>query len=171
MAKEKIYLENLTNRDIIFRNFRGEEDKFNAKGHRVFTVIIRDEKMAKKFEEDGWRINWKEDMDGDPVARLKVNVSYRFTAPKIVLISDGKKSLLDENDVSKLDGLDYENVDMVINGSWYEDRMSAYLDEMYVTVEESIFAKKYADIPEVGGCGHCDICDKGCEDGFVPFDV
>lgn len=171
MAKEKIYLEDLGNSDIIFRNFRGEADKYNDKGRRMFTVIIRDEKLAKKFDEEGWRISWKENQDGDPVARLKVNVSYRFTEPKIVLISDGKKSLLKEDDVAKLDGLDYKTVDMVVNGSWFEDRMSAYLDEMYVTVEESIFAKKYADIPEVGGCGHCDICDKGCEDGYVPFDM
>lgn len=171
MAKDKLYLENLGNRDIIFRNFRGEEDKFNQKGHRVFTVIIRDEKMAKKFDEEGWRINWKEDMDGNLEARLKINVSYRFVAPKIVLISEGRKSLLEENDIARLDSLDYANVDLVVNGSWFEDRMSAYLDEMYVTIEESIFAKKYADVPEIGGCGHCDICDKGCEDGFVPFDA
>ena len=43
---------------IIFRNFSGEETKFNPKGKRNFCVILPSRDMAEDLQNRGWNIKY-----------------------------------------------------------------------------------------------------------------
>ena len=115
----------IENARIMFRNFRGEETKYNRAGNRNFCVVIPDADQAQKLGEDGWNV--------------------RILPPRA-------KTKLDEESVSSLDYAEIRNVDLVISPSKWEvngkSGIKAYLKTMYVTIEEDVFAEKYADEEE-----------------------
>lgn len=145
-------LANVTieNAQLRFLNFRGEEDKFNAKGNRNFAVLLPED-VAGQMMEDGWNVKqFKDSPDGEPGAYY-IQVSVRYDAgrpPKIVLITSGNRSYLDEQTVEMLDYADISNVDLVLNPySWSAPTGSgvkAYLKTMFVTIAEDELERKYS---------------------------
>ena len=149
MVNNSITIENA---DIGFRNFSGEEGKFNPAGSRNFCVFF-DEDMGKTLEDDGWKIRWldpKEEGDA-PTAILQVKVNYNNIPPQIMLVTSGGKTILDEDSVGMLDWAEIENVDIIIRPyNWNvngKTGVAAYVKSMYVTIIEDEFAHKYEDIP------------------------
>lgn len=147
----------IQNARIKFRNFSGKEAKYNAAGKRVFSVVLPTE-YATRLEEDGWNIRWydpdPEDDPSDPgEARIKVEIRFENRPPKIVQITSRGQTRLDETTVGMLDYADFKNVDVVIRPYNWEvngkSGVKAYLKELYVTIEESVFAEKYADVPMI----------------------
>ena len=137
---------------LIFKNFAGEESKFNRRGNRNFCVVLEQED-AMNLMDAGWNIkelNTRE--DEEPLYYLQTSVSFDNIPPKVVLISGRTKTMLDDTTIDTLDYAEIANVDLIIRPYHWEVNgktgIKAYLKTMYVTVEVDEFADKYEDIEE-----------------------
>ena len=149
MAKKYIDDIVLENARIMFRNFSGEADKFTREGDRSFCVVIEDPELAATLANDGWnvRVLKPRDLDDEPTHYLQVKVSFKGYPPKVYLVTNSRKEELDEETINILDNCDILSSDMVIRPYSYEvggrSGISAYLKELWVTIEETPFAHKY----------------------------
>ena len=153
MANQRIPNISVENARIIFRNFAGKESKFNAKGKRNFCLVL-DNDVAEDLKDIGWNIKYLSPRDPDdvPQAYLQVAVAFDNFPPKIWLITGGKKTELNEETVSVLDYAEIENVDVIVRPYIWEvngkSAVKAYVKNMYVTIAENEFEKKYRNLDE-----------------------
>lgn len=140
---EKVIIEGAK---IIFRNFEGRETEFNRAGDKNFCVILP-EGLAEQLSEDGWnvRIRPPRDDQEEPFRYMPVKVKYGRRPPRIYMVTKRHTTLLDEESVKALDYAEIKDIDITINPYEYAPgKISAYVDVMYVTIEEDAFADKYA---------------------------
>lgn len=145
MPDKNLVLENVR---IGFRNFKGEERKFNREGDRNFCVFLP-KKKGEELEDEGWNIRWLKprNEDDDPTASLQVSIKYNKYPPKVVMISSHGKTNLDEETIETLDSAELENVDLIIRPyNWDvngKQGTKAYLKNGYFTILEDEFYDKY----------------------------
>jgi hypothetical protein len=140
---------------IIFRNFAGKEGQYNREGDRNFSVLL-DEKVAAAMHEDGWNVKWlkprSEEEGEEPQAYLPISVNFKGRPPRIVLITSRGRTNLDEDTVESLDWADIINVDLIVRPyEWVVNDKSgvkAYLQSLYVTIEEDPLEQKYAELDQ-----------------------
>ena len=151
MAKGTITIENAR---LMFRNFAGKEQKFNAAGNRNFCVALSPED-GDQLQAQGWNVRYLAPRDPDeaPLAYIQVTAEFdKGRPPKIVQITSQGKTILDKESVSVLDWAEFENVDIQISPYHYEvggrSGIKAYLQAMYATIVEDELEKKYYDVPE-----------------------
>ena len=139
---------------IVFRNFAGKEGQYNREGDRNFAVLL-DTNTANAMAEDGWNVKWlkpREDAedDAEPQAYLQVSVNFKGRPPRIVMISSRGRTNMDEASVEMLDWADIQNVDLIVRPyEWNvngKTGVKAYLQSIYVTIEEDELEKKYAQL-------------------------
>lgn len=153
----KKYLENIVieGARLMFKNFAGEESKFNRAGSRNFCVALQPE-HAESLAEKGWNIKVlaPRDPEDEPLHYIQVSVSFANIPPKVVLISGRQKTAMNENTIDMLDYAEIANVDIIVRPYHWEvngkEGVKAYLKTMYVTIEQDAFADKYGDMPECG---------------------
>lgn len=150
----------MENARLIFRNFEGREEKYNRKGDRNFGLIIEDPEVAQQLAEDGWNIKEltpknNDDYDDTPEVIYWLSVTVRFDniPPKVMLVTRRKKTRLNEENINTVDYANIAKVDLTVTPYDWEVNgktgTKAYLQTMYVTINEDEFADKYADLEEV----------------------
>jgi hypothetical protein len=140
---------------IIFRNFSGKEGQYNREGDRNFAVLL-DDKVATAMAEDNWNVKWlkvrEEEEDETPQAYLPVSVNFKGRPPRIVLITTRGRTHLDEGSVEMLDWADIINVDLIVRPyEWTVNNktgIKAYLQSLYVTIEEDPLELKYSALDQ-----------------------
>jgi hypothetical protein len=146
---------------LVFRNFSGKESQYNAEGQRNFGVILPDD-IAEQMATDGWNVKTlkprEEDEDEVETPWLPVKLGYgKGKPPTVVLITDRGRSNLTEETVDMLDWVDIRiddkgnsMVDLIVRPYHYNVRgdtgIAAYLQSLYVTIDEDPLAVKYAEL-------------------------
>lgn len=153
MADKQLESVTMENVRIIFRNFSGKEGQYNREGDRNFAVLLPDE-VAVAMQRDGWNVKYlKPREDGDaPAPYLQVKVNFRGRPPRVVMISSRGRTNLGADEVSVLDWVDIANVDLIVRPfSWDVNGaqgIAAYLQSIFVTINEDELELKYADVPD-----------------------
>lgn len=146
---------------LIFRNFSGEERRYNAKGNREFAVVLPDMDTYRAMEADGWNVKLRKESDeyvdeGDvpeETPYLSVKCGYgQGRPPQVVVITQRGRSNWGEEKVAMLDSAEIVDCDLIVSAyNWSSPTgsgVSAYLKSLYVTIVEDELALKYAELPE-----------------------
>lgn len=151
MTNNNIIIENAR---ILFRNFSGEETRYNPKGNRNFCLLIDDPQLCEDLVRDGWNVKYLQPMhEGDDrQPYLQVKVAYGAIPPKVILISGRTKTALTEESIGALDWAEIENVDIIVRPYNWEVNgktgVKAYLKTMYVTIAQDSFEEKYSKLDD-----------------------
>ena len=144
-----LQIDNIDGRDILFRNFSGEESKFNRKGDRNFSLRLRDTETVDALIEEGWNVRVKpaRDEDEDDFMRLPVKVKFSDYGPKVYLWTGDRRNELDEESIDCLDSIDIDYVNMDIRPYNWEVNgrtgRTAYLQTIEVFQRVDRFEERY----------------------------
>lgn len=136
-----------------FMNFSGRVTLYNQNGRRTFCVAL-DQKNAETMKRDGWNVKFPDprEEDGEEIPRdpyIQVEARFDRLPPKIIMITSTARTIVTEDLVAILDGMEFSNVDLIANASNWEvgekTGIKAYLKTMYVTVDEDDLDLKYAE--------------------------
>ena len=150
----KLKVENLSNRNIIFRNFSGRPSQYNKNGDLKFTLVINEPETAQKLASHGWNVKCKPPKnEGDePFCTLdvKIRLDLEWARPKIKMFTRTGSVWINEDNIKLFDDAEFETVDLVLRQyAWKNGRgesgVSAQLSEMYARIAEGVLEAKWAE--------------------------
>jgi hypothetical protein len=147
MAEGKTFM--VEDARIIIRNFAGKEMKFNREGDRNFLIEL-DPNVAERMLADGWNVRYLDprDQDDGPTPCISIAINFSNRPPRVILITSTTRTQLDEQSIEVLDWADIKTVDLIARGyEWNFNGNSgtkAYLQSLFVTIEEDALERKYA---------------------------
>ena len=136
--------------ELRFRNFAGRAGTFNMAGKRNFAVLLP-EAVAEQMKADGWNVKYLQPReDGDvEQAYIKVNINFESRQPpQITLVTSRGRTNLGPDEVSNLEFAQIIKADMII-APWLNQTTgttSAWLQKLFVTIQEDELEMKYADV-------------------------
>lgn len=152
MARERFTIEGTR---LMFPNFSGAPDRFNQTPKPNASVVVPPE-MVQELTKRGFRIRHLDGREGfeddNGLDLLVVKASYGGRGdPKIVLLmaEDGtppqewSRRLLSAEEVSEIDRLDIDFVDITFTPYEFRGFTSAYIDSMYVVCRPDRLMTKY----------------------------
>lgn len=153
---DKGYLKilNLTNRNIIYRNFSGKPGQYNKNGDRKFTVVIDDPEIAQRVASYGWNVKAKPSKnDGEePFCTLEVRVRFdlEWLKPKIKQFTRNNSVWVTEENIGNFDYVEFEKVDLVLRPyAWKKPNgdagISAQLSEMGAWIAQGVLEELWAE--------------------------
>lgn len=160
-VKNEVF-EDLTNRDVIFRNFAGKTDQYNQNGKRTFGIVL-DPARAEDLASKGWNVKTLRSRDDEDdqthFLPVEANMDGNYP-PKVCLMSgaqmpDGTidirtKTLLDPTTIGELDHANLSKIDIIVTPySWeWNGRhgIKAYAKAIYATTVLDPLELKYAGI-------------------------
>lgn len=132
----------LRNVGLMYRNFSGEQRRYNNAGDRNFNASVSAD-QAEKLKEMGFYVRERPARDDwdEPQHLLKVKVSYRFNPPSVKLMTSRCTRELTEDTVSELDHVSIEHCDIsVMPSAWSQpdgsSGVTAYLWSMRAAMLE-----------------------------------
>lgn len=152
--------ETVTFRDatLIFKNFAGEQRKFNQEGDRNFSILLSEtdglEMLAK-----GWNVKplKRTEESDEQLYHLKVSVNFSNRPPRCWLITSNGRTMLGEGMTAMFDQLESERIDLeIVAYDWEVNGNSgrkAYLQSMFYHMYESELELEYADVPQIASVG------------------
>lgn len=159
------------------RNFEGREvirngRTVNSKGRRNFLIAISPEQYEELIEK-GWDVGQfapREDGD-EATCFIRVNLSYFKAPPKVHYISEGQDTMLTEEQVSILDHVNFERVDIRCSevnkqkqdGTWVK---KPFVMELWATVTPDRFRNRYEYLNH---SEEEDLHDMSGDDSDLPF--
>lgn len=157
----------IENARLVFRNFKGERNKFGSED-KTFGVVLPND-AADEMEALGWNIKQfkprPEDEPGTiPDRYIIVKVGWESKRPpSMVLINSNGRKRIDPAECDIFDWVDIQNADLIINAHVWENAkgesgVKAYLTSLFITVNEDELEAKYRDVP---------FADEGAEDAFL----
>lgn len=164
LENNRLKIENLSNRDIIYRNFSGKPSQYNRNGNLKFSIVI-DPAMSAKLAKEGWNVKTRpgKNNDEEEFCTLEVRVRFdlSFARPKIKQFTRGGSVTINEHNIANFDDAEFECADIVLRQyAWTnpagEAGISAQLAEMYVRLEEGVLEAKWAD--------------EGSDEDYLPFE-
>lgn len=153
MATRKVEgLVTMEDARIGFKNFSGSPDRFNKDGGKRSFCVFLERSMAEDLLAQGWNVRWlpARDETEEDQGCIQVAVAFQYP-PKIVLISSGRRTILNETTVGLLDRIHFKTADLTITPYNWEMNgrtgVKAYLKTLYVVMEEDEFEGKYVGYP------------------------
>jgi len=141
---------------LYYRNFQGRVEKYNETGKKSFTVRFTDEEAALMLA-NKWNVKSKPAREEGEAAWHTMHVAVNFESknpPRIIMLTSKGRTQLDEQLCGLLDFADIKYADMIIHPhDWTVNGNTgrkAYLQSIYVWINEDVLELKYQDVPEIG---------------------
>lgn len=147
---------------LCFKNFKGEEGKYNRAGDRSFAIVVETEEQYDALKADlnkydiGWNVQKKESKEagGDPFMYLKVKLKFNDNGPGVYLIAGNSRTKLNEHSVGILD--DINILDVCVDVRPYDSEISgspfraAYVHAIQIVQDVDRFEAEFAaeEFPE-----------------------